>query len=263
MTQAQTYRSIGIAEARVLIGRGDALVLDIRDADSFRRGHIEGAEHAGAEDIARYLSITPKDRPVVVCCYSGESSRTCARTFADSGFSQAFSLEGGYAAWEAALRPAPSASFAPSERLRAFLAEHGFDAGDINAPDKSRATPLMVAARLAPPELVSELLQAGADIGAVNADGNQALWLACVGEAVENIRLLAEAGIEVQHVNFTGATPLMFAASSGRAKAVAALLAVGADPTLETDLGLSALDMASTRECLDLMRAAARKNKAH
>jgi ankyrin repeat protein len=54
----------------------------------------------------------------------------------------------------------------------------------------------------------------------------------------------------------------MFAASSGRAKAVAQLLAAGADPLFETDLGLTALDMASTAECLDLMRAAVRRKKA-
>jgi ankyrin repeat protein len=79
----------------------------------------------------------------------------------------------------------------------------------------------MVAARLASPALVQELLQAGADIHATNADGNQALWLACVGEISENIQLLIDAEINIQHININAATPLMFAASSGRAKAVA------------------------------------------
>jgi len=102
-----------------------------------------------------------------------------------------------------------------SVELRAFLAEHGFAPNDINTHDKDRATPLMLAARLAPPALVKELLRAGADIHAVNADGNQALWLACVGEICENIQLLIDAGIDIQHVNVNAATPLMFAASSG------------------------------------------------
>ena len=43
---------------------------------------------------------------------------------------------------------------------------------------------------------------------------------------------------------------------------IALLLAAGADPLLETDLGLTALDMASSVECLDLMRAAIRRKKA-
>ena len=158
--------------------------------------------------------------------------------------------------------PKPAAFVELGAELRAFLAEHGFAPNDINTHDKNRATPLMLAARLAPPALVKELLRAGADIHAVNADGNQALWLACVGEISENIQLLIDAGIDIQHVNVNAATPLMFAASSGRAKAVALLLAAGADPLFETDLGLTAFDMASSVECLDLMRAAIRRKKA-
>jgi ankyrin repeat protein len=146
-----------------------------------------------------------------------------------------------------------------SAALQALLLEHSFSPEYVNARNRDGVTPLMVAARLAPPALVAELLAAGADVHAVNKDGNQALWLACVTQQCENIALLVAAGITVDHVNANGATPLMFAASSGREKAVAALLAAGADPMLGTDLGLSALDMASTAECLALMRAAAQR----
>lgn len=154
-----------------------------------------------------------------------------------------------------------SATLDLSDALQTFLAEHGFPRDAVNAFNKDKATPLMLAVRLAPPALVRELLAAGADIHAENADGNQALWLACVGESAENIGLLIEAGAEIQHVNCTGATPLMFSASSGRAGAVAQLLAAGADPLFETGLGLTALDMASTQECLALMRDYVRSRK--
>jgi ankyrin repeat protein len=159
-------------------------------------------------------------------------------------------------------QPTGSAPANPaSAALTAFLAEHGFAPGSVNERNRDGVTPLMVAARLASPALVAELIAAGADVHAVNKDGNQALWLACVTEQCENIALLVSAGIAVDHANVNGATPLMFAASSGREKAVAALLAAGADPLLGTDLGLSAIDMASTAECLSLMRAAARRRR--
>jgi rhodanese-related sulfurtransferase len=259
VTQAQGFRRIGPAAAREIMSRGEALILDVRDAGAYERGHIEGAEHATQETLGWYLSDTPKDMPVIICCYHGVSSLAYAKIFADWGFSDVSSLDGGYEAWAAQERAAPA--LAPSAALQAFLVGNGFAPGDVNSRNKDGATPLMVAVRLAPLALVQELLQAGADIHAVTVDGNQALWLACVGEIVENIKLLIDAGAEIQHVNANGATPLMFAASSGRAKAVAALLAAGADPLFETDLGLTALDMASTRECLDLMRAAARRAK--
>jgi ankyrin repeat protein len=159
-------------------------------------------------------------------------------------------------------QPTGASADAPlSAALQDFLTEHGFAPSDTNGRNRDGVTPLMLAARLAPPALVAELLAAGADVQAVNGDGNQALWLACVTERCENIALLVSAGIEVDHVNANGATPLMFAASSGREKAVAALLASGADPRLGTELGLSAIDMASTAECLALMRAVVRRRE--
>jgi ankyrin repeat protein len=146
--------------------------------------------------------------------------------------------------------------------LQAFLAEHGFAPNDPNTHNKDHATPLMLAVRLGTPAFVKELLAAGADIQAVNADGNQALWLACVGENIENIQLLIDAGIDLQHINVNASTPLMFAASSGRASCVKVLLEAGADPLFDTDLGLTALDMASSIECLNLMRDAIKRKKA-
>ncbi len=256
MTQVMGFRRIDVAAARDIMRRSDALVLDVRDADSYRRGHIEGSQLATKENFSRYLSDTPKEKPVIICCYHGVSSQAYAKLFAQTGFSNVCSLDGGYEAWAATQRATSVASKQLSEALQAFLAEHGFARGDVDSPDKDQATPLMLAARLAPPALVKELLQAGADIHAVNADGNQALWLSCVGENVENMQLLIDAGIDVQHINVNAATPLMFAASSGRARAVAQLLAAGADPLFETDLGLTALDMAASVECLNLMRQA-------
>jgi rhodanese-related sulfurtransferase len=261
VTPAGEFRRIDVAAARDLMRRGGALMIDIRDAESFRRGHIEGAQLVTEKTFARFLAETPRETPVIVCCYHGQSSRPVAGALAEAGFAKAYSLDGGYEAWAAAQRAGPAAAI-PSAALRAFLVERGFMSLDVNARDRDGATPLMHAVRLGPPEHARELLRAGADLHAANPDGNQALWLACVGEISENIQLLIDAGAELQHVNATGATPLMFAASSGRARALALLLAAGADPLFETELGMSALDLASTPECLNLMRAAIRRRNA-
>jgi hypothetical protein len=50
----------------------------------------------------------------------------------------------------------------------------------------------------------------------------------------------------------------MYAASAGKARALARLLAAGADLGIEVD-GMTALDMAATLECLQLLRAARRR----
>lgn len=259
MTRAESFRRIDAAAARDLLRHEKPLIVDIRDAESFRRGHIEGALLATQDSFSKLLAETPKDTPVVVCCYHGFSSQPVAKFLVETGFTQVYSLDGGYDAWAAARGAREGPALSPA--LQAFLAEHGFPVGGVNAPAKDGATPLMKAVLLPSPALAQELLRAGADLHAANADGNQALWLACVGEISETIQLLIDAGAEIQHVNATGATPLMFAASSGRARAVALLLAAGADPAFETELGMSALDMAATAECLSLMREAVRRRK--
>ncbi|QGM97734.1 thiosulfate sulfurtransferase GlpE [Methylocystis parvus] len=258
MTKTDAFHRIDVAAARALLRRGPISVIDIRDSESFARGHIDGALLATQQSFSKFLGETSKESPVLVCCYHGHSSQPVAKFLAEYGFAQVYSLDGGYEAWAAVKSAAPD-SPALSPALQAFLAELGVPPDEVNRRDKDGATPLMRAVRLETPALAQELLRAGADLHAVNNDGNQALWLACVAEVSETIQFLIDAGAELQHVNATGATPLMFAASSGRAKAVTLLLAAGADPLLETALGLSALDMASTAECLSLMREAVRR----
>lgn len=139
--------------------------------------------------------------------------------------------------------------------VQEFLAAKGFPPGDVNSRIANDMTPLMHAAHMGPPSLVAELLAAGARVDDCNSDGSQPLWLACVGDDPEIVSLLVTAGADLDHKNVNGSTALMYAASAGKAKALARLLEAGADLAYEND-GFSALDMASTRECLDLMRAA-------
>jgi ankyrin repeat protein len=102
--------------------------------------------------------------------------------------------------------------------------------------------------------IVRLLIAAGTEVNARNADGNNALWLACVGSHLDIIDMLVAAGIEIDNRNDNGATPLMYAASSGKAAIVERLLARGADVAAETLDGFSALDLAGTIECLALLR---------
>jgi ankyrin repeat protein len=148
-----------------------------------------------------------------------------------------------------------------SEALQAFLAAHGFPPDDVNAAGKNQMTPLMQAAHLGPAAIVTELLAAGARVDAVNADGSQPLWLACVGDDPDIVTAIVKAGADLGHKNVNGSTALMYAASAGKAKALTILLDSGADLSYEND-GFSALDMAATKECLDLLRAAQKRAKA-
>lgn len=50
------------------------IVYDIRRKDDFDAGHIEFSNHSAWAEFGDVLDTLPKDRPVVVACYSGQTS---------------------------------------------------------------------------------------------------------------------------------------------------------------------------------------------
>ena len=145
-----------------------------------------------------------------------------------------------------------------SPQLTAFLAEHGFSPANLDAAQADgRFTPLMRAAKEGRREIVRELLALGVDCNIFNADGCNALWLACYNGSHEIIADLIAAGIDINRQNGNGATCLMYVASNSKPDLVALLLENGADASLKNFDDFSALDLAASLACLKLLRKAA------
>lgn len=252
MRKRAAFRCIGVDEAESLIRRDNVLVLDVRDAAAFARAHITGAHNISIDGLSAVIDGTARSTPLVIYCHHGYASQEYAQVFSDFGFSEVYSLEGGYEAWSDAARGMRPA--APDKALQQWLATHGFPAEDVNATVANGVTPLMKAARGGHIAIMGPLITAGARLDARNADGNNALWFACLGSHLDVIALLVEAGIDIDNRNDNSATPLMYAASAGKAAIVERLLALGADAAPETLDGFTALDLAATVECLALLR---------
>lgn len=99
--------SVSTLEATQLINREDALVLDVRNAEEFGRGHILGAKNVPlpeleqrAGDLAKYRA-----RPVIVACASGNRSPAAAAALRRAGFERVYNLAGGHTAWQQAGLP--------------------------------------------------------------------------------------------------------------------------------------------------------------
>ena len=74
-------------------------VVDIRDIQSFNAGHISGAVHLTNDNLAAFCSSTNQSLPLVVCCYHGNSSQGAADYLNEQGFSETYSLDGGFSCW--------------------------------------------------------------------------------------------------------------------------------------------------------------------
>lgn len=148
------------------------------------------------------------------------------------------------------------------QELDSWLVEHGFPPDGREALIANLTTPLMTAARLGSQAVVRQLLREGVNVNIRNADGNNALWFACVGEDLSIMDKLIAAGADIDNRNDNGATCLMYAASAGKAAVVAHLLAAGASLNHVTLDGFTALDVAATLDCLRLLLAAQKKTAA-
>jgi rhodanese-related sulfurtransferase len=97
MRQRIPFQRIGAQEFDGL-RRNDALVLDVRDAGAFDKAHIDGAVHVSHANISDVLDATARTRPLLIYCYHGNASREYAQLFSDFGFSEVYSVDGGYEA---------------------------------------------------------------------------------------------------------------------------------------------------------------------
>jgi DMSO/TMAO reductase YedYZ molybdopterin-dependent catalytic subunit len=95
---------VGARAAAALLDAG-ALMLDVREPDEWRAGHVAQAWLLPMGQVARHRSDLPRDRRIVVACRSGGRSAAVAEALRAWGF-DAVNLSGGMSAWAAAGLPA-------------------------------------------------------------------------------------------------------------------------------------------------------------
>ena len=79
----------------------DAMVLDLRSAEAFGRGHIVGARNVPMDEFEGHLEKLAKfkNKPVVAVCNSGMSSSKAVNALRNAGFESVYNLKGGMNAW--------------------------------------------------------------------------------------------------------------------------------------------------------------------
>ena len=90
---------ISVINAVKLIEDKKAQVVDIRDITAFGSGHIKNAVRIDNANIQEFIDGAELDKPLLVCCYHGQSSIAAANFFQSQGFNEVYSLDGGMSAW--------------------------------------------------------------------------------------------------------------------------------------------------------------------
>jgi len=76
-----------------------ARIVDIRDPHSYASLHVAGAQRVDNQNIHDFIAAADLDAPLLVFCYHGHSSQSAASFFAGQGFSQVYSVDGGFENW--------------------------------------------------------------------------------------------------------------------------------------------------------------------
>lgn len=104
-SQKKRAKELSTTAAVEIINNEQAVVIDLRDAQAFRSGHIINAIQASADDFTQQRMDKYKTKPIIFVCAKGLQSPTLATKLRTQGFTQPMVLAGGIAAWQAANLP--------------------------------------------------------------------------------------------------------------------------------------------------------------
>jgi len=83
------------------------VILDVREYDAYKKGHIKGAKSVPLADMASNLDkyTSYKNKAVLIYCDSGNSATRAIKLLKAAGFAKVNNLDGGIAAWKEANMP--------------------------------------------------------------------------------------------------------------------------------------------------------------
>lgn len=99
-------REISVAETRARVKQG-ATLIDVREDNEWNEAHAEGARHIGRGVIERDIvhQIPDKQTEIILYCGGGYRSALATDNLQKMGYTNVFSMTGGWTAWLTANAP--------------------------------------------------------------------------------------------------------------------------------------------------------------
>ncbi|MBS7326531.1 MAG: thiosulfate sulfurtransferase GlpE [Thiopseudomonas sp.] len=94
----QPFEYLNVEQAAALMQQG-AVVVDIRDENSFALGHMPGSIQLDTHSVSQFIQQADLDAPTIVVCYHGHSSQSAAAWLNSQGFDRVYSMDGGFTQW--------------------------------------------------------------------------------------------------------------------------------------------------------------------
>lgn len=95
------YSQVAAADARGIVERDEAWLLDVREVWEWNLGHAPEAHHIPIGELNARQDEIPAEAPILVVCHSGMRSAQVTEALERAGY-EAANIEGGMTAWVAA-----------------------------------------------------------------------------------------------------------------------------------------------------------------
>ena len=97
----EPYSRISLAEASKMLDEGDAVVVDVRQPDEYKAGHVKGALFIPVDDVLNRVDELPKDKNLLFICAQGVRSGLACEMAAAMGLpsERLFNIEDGTPTW--------------------------------------------------------------------------------------------------------------------------------------------------------------------
>lgn len=104
VSQKKKVNALSPQAAVDLINNENAVVIDLRDKEVFKQGHIINSINAKTEDFEQQKMDKYKNKPIILVCVRGLEAQSAANKIRSLGY-QSHVLGGGITAWQSADLP--------------------------------------------------------------------------------------------------------------------------------------------------------------
>jgi rhodanese-related sulfurtransferase len=95
--------SVTTKELENLLIQNTIVVIDVREPDEYRAGHIKEAKNVPLSKLETQLKKIPKDQDIYLICQSGMRSQNAYLRLKKAGYTKIKNVCGGMLAWRGAL----------------------------------------------------------------------------------------------------------------------------------------------------------------
>lgn len=95
----EPFSRLSVQEAKDMLDKGDVLLIDVREPNEYRAGHVPGAQLIPLSTLPTHAGELDDEKPILFVCGVGQRSALACEYAAAAGKTNLYNLDGGTEGW--------------------------------------------------------------------------------------------------------------------------------------------------------------------